>query len=157
MGNKNSGRRPASTALKVLRGKLAPRPSEPQPPRASTQIDEPPQELEDDPIAIAEWVRVVPMMRKIGLVSEAERGSLIALCQQWSRYLDAQGQLRALGSVITSERGPIVNPYLAIADKSLHHCLKLWVELGLTPSARSRISALPQVKETTPSKWAGVV
>jgi phage terminase small subunit len=31
------------------------------------------------------------------------------------------------------------NPYLAIATKALAGCTRLWPELGLTPSSRSRV------------------
>jgi phage terminase small subunit len=35
------------------------------------------------------------------------------------------------------------NPYIGISNKSLGNCVKLWVELGLTPSARSRVTTAP--------------
>jgi P27 family predicted phage terminase small subunit len=160
MGNKNSGPRPAPTALKVLRGttrsdRLNAR--EPQPPPAPDSFDEPPPELQGDAPATAEWLRVVPMMRRIGLISETERGALIALCQQWSRYVAAQIKVRSEGMVIEGDKGPIVSPYIAVADKALTHCLKLWVELGLTPSGRSRMTSLIDTEPAKPSKWAGVL
>jgi len=33
------------------------------------------------------------------------------------------------------------NPYLSIATRALAGCNKLWPELGLTPSSRSRVKA----------------
>lgn len=67
-------------------------------------------------------------------------------------------QVRKRGMVVVAgDRGPIVNPYLAVADRALTHCHKLWVELGLTPSGRSRMSALPDVGPAAPSKWAGLL
>lgn len=161
MGNKNSGPRPKPTALKLLRGtarrdRLNPR--EPEPPRAPDAFDIPPIELEGDVLAIAEWVRVVPLLRRIGLVSESERAPLLAMCQQWSRYLDAQQQVRKRGMVVVADDRPIVNPYLAVSDRALKHLQKLWVELGLTPSGRSRMSALPDaVGPVAPSKWVGLL
>jgi P27 family predicted phage terminase small subunit len=159
MGNKNSGPRPRPTVIKILRGttrKDRLNPAEPKLERATEAFDVPPLELEGDPVAIAEWSRVVPMLRRIGLVSEAERSTLIALCQQWSRYLEAQKEIREHGAIDPGgDHGPVMNPNVAVADKSLGHCLKLWAELGLTPSGRSKMAALPQTEPE--NQWAGML
>lgn len=158
-GNWNSGRRPHPTSLKVLRGKAkGPRQEEPQPPRAEESFDAPPVELAGDDVAVAEWSRVVPILRVCGLVSNAERSALIALCQQWSRYIEAQQKVRALGMIVKKPSGnPVTNPYLAVADHALAQCRSLWAELGLTPSGRSRMSALPLAEPKEQSKWAGLL
>ncbi len=160
MGNKNSGRRPAPTALKLLRGnpgKRALNQHEPVIPLVTDAFDEPPAELMADVVAAAEWRRVAPMLRIARVVTEAERAVLVALCQQWSRYLEAHGKVQSLGMVVKGHKEqPITNPYLRLADRALAHCLKLWAELGLTPSSRSRISTLPQA-ESKQSKWAGLL
>jgi len=161
MGNKNSGPRSTPTALKVLRGvtrKDRLNPNEPKLPPAPDAFDTPPVELDGDADAIAEWTRIVPMLRRVGLVSEAERSALIALCQQWSRYLDAQREIRDHGAINAGgEHGPVVNPSVTVADKSLTHCLKLWAELGLTPSGRSKMVALVPAEPATAGKWAGML
>jgi P27 family predicted phage terminase small subunit len=160
MGFENSGRRPKPTALKILQGNPGKRrlnPNEPQPPVVDERFDAPPVELGGDPAASAEWTRLAPMLRTSRIVSEADRGALVALCQQWSAYLESHGKVRTLGMVVKGANGqPLVNPYFAVADKALKHCQKLWTELGLTPSCRSRIAALPQA-ETKVSKWAGML
>ena len=159
-GNANSGRRPQPTRLKILRGNPGRRrlnPTEPQPPPVTDAFDIPAPEVAHDLLAAAEWARVVPILRICGLASQAERSALIALCQQWSRYLEAQSKVRELGMIVKRPDGvPMVNPYLAVADRALGHCHKLWTELGLTPSGRARLSALPQA-EPQESKWAGLV
>ena len=143
MGNKNSGPRPTPTKLKVLRGSTRKdrlNPHEPQIEPAGDSFDATPLELGGALVAIAEWARVVPLLRKVGLVSELERGALIALCQQWSRYLAAR-----------------INPSIGDADKALANCLKLWQEFGFTPSGRSRIIALKKPEPPAPAKWAGML
>src|SRR5262245_28072001 len=129
MGNHNSGRRPQPTRLRVLRGNPGRRPlnqNEPAPPPATPDFDQPPPELSADPRASAEWTRVAPMLRVCGVISNAERSSLIALCQQWSRYLQAQDRVIELGMVVKRANGsPMVNPYLAVADTCLSHCHRL--------------------------------
>jgi P27 family predicted phage terminase small subunit len=147
------GRKPAPSDLKVLRGNPGHRPlnvDEPQLPAVNAEIfDRPPIELSGDPAASGEWSRLAPMLRTARQVTDAERGSLIALCQQWSRYLDANSKAAAAGMVIKSPSGyPMPNPYLGIANKALNHCTKLWAELGLTPSSRSRVAATPAPSAT---------
>jgi P27 family predicted phage terminase small subunit len=139
------GRKPIPTDLKVLRGNPGHRRLNTHEP-VVTALDEsaPPIELAGDPVASAEWARLVPMLRTARQITAADRGSLIALCQQWSRYLEANSKVAAAGMVIKSPSGyPMPNPYIGIANRALTHCTKLWAELGLTPSSRSRVTALP--------------
>jgi P27 family predicted phage terminase small subunit len=68
------------------------------------------------------------------------------LCLEWGRYLEAIAQVAKLGMVVKAPSGyPMPNPYLSIATKALAGCARLWPELGLTPSSRSRVQiALPE-------------
>jgi P27 family predicted phage terminase small subunit len=134
------GRKPIPTALKVLRGNPGKRalPPEPTLPPASPSL---PRELAGDPVARAEWKRLEPMLRDAKVLTDGDRAALIAVCQQWSRYVDASAHVRLEGLVQKApESGyPMANPYLPIANKALALCVRLWVELGLTPSARTRV------------------
>jgi phage terminase small subunit len=38
-------------------------------------------------------------------------------------------------------------PYLAIANKALQGCTRLWAELGMTPSSRSRVQLPPDASD----------
>jgi len=88
----------------------------------------------------------------------AERAALLSLCQQWSCYLEAHAKVRQLGMIVKKPSGiPVVNPYLAVSDKALMHCMRLWAELGLTPSGRSRMAALPDFDAPPLSKWDGLL
>lgn len=153
------GRKPKSTEQKRLEGNLGKRPlneDEPQPPAlAPDPFDEPPPEMQGDhelaTIAAAEWRRLAPMLRTIRQVTEADRGALLALCLEWARYIVATKKVREQGLVLTTKSGyPITNPYLPIATKALQLCNKLWPELGLTPSSRSRVKAAPEGPEADP-------
>jgi P27 family predicted phage terminase small subunit len=110
-----------------------------------------PPELINDKTATAEWLRTIPMLREREVITDGDRGSLIALCQQWSVYQEAVAQWRALGMIVKAPSGyPMVNPYLGVANKALNQCLKLWAELGLTPSSRSRVTTLPPAGPADP-------
>jgi P27 family predicted phage terminase small subunit len=122
-------------------------------------MDTPPAEITADIAAAGEWARIVPLLRVSGLISQSERAALVALCQQWSRYLAAHAQVQELGMVIENTKGGLsTNPYLEVADRALGHCHRLWHELGLTPSGRARatkLQATPEPDKT--SKWAGLL
>jgi P27 family predicted phage terminase small subunit len=141
------GRKPNATAQRLLEGNPGKRPinlEEPQPPALADDIEETtPTELDNQPIAIAEWKRLAPMLRRCRQITEADRGSLVALCLEWARYITATREVAALGLVVRAPSGyPMQNPYLSIATKALAGCNKLWPELGLTPSSRSRVKAV---------------
>jgi P27 family predicted phage terminase small subunit len=168
-GNRNSGRRPIPTQLKLLRGnpgkrRLNPE-AEPQPAAVSESFDEPPAELKGNARAIAEWRRVAPLLRLCGLVTQAERSALTSLCFEWSTYLDAQRKLRR-SRLVKDKNGVFqISPYVAIADRALSQCQRLWNELGLTPSGRAKLARLPpspssssNAARTAPtSKWGGLI
>lgn len=135
------GTKPKSTLQKRLEGNPGRRPlndHEPQPPPFHDTMDAPPEELAGRPVALAEWARLVPMLRRCRQITEADRSALVAVCLEWARYLDATSKVVAM--VITTATGyPMPNPYLSIATKALTGCTRLWAELGLTPSSRSRV------------------
>ena len=143
----------------MLKGAKKPRPTEPGPQRAGEDFDTPPVELEGDDIARAEWTRVAPILRNCGLMSDSDKTSLLALCQQWSLYLQAQKEVRRLGMIVKKPSGiPIVNPYLGISMAALNQCRNLWHELGITPSGRAHLSALPALEpDEKENKWAGLL
>jgi P27 family predicted phage terminase small subunit len=74
-------------------------------------------------------------------MTEVDRDSLIALCLQWSQFVEAQSNIKIAGMVVRSPVGyPMPNPYISIANRSLGNCLRLWAEFGITPSARGRLT-----------------
>jgi P27 family predicted phage terminase small subunit len=140
------GPKPKPTVRRKLEGNPSRRPlptNEPAIVPAGASFDALPPELRGDPVAQAEWIRLAPMLRRIGIVTEADRGSLLALCQQWSRYLDANAKATSKLVVKSPSGYPMPNPYIGIANKSLGNCTRLWAELGLTPSARTRVTTAP--------------
>jgi P27 family predicted phage terminase small subunit len=138
------GRKPTSTTQRKLDGNPGHRSlndREPLPPPIDlTRFEDLPAELTDDTPATKEWQRLAPMLRRCRQITEADRAALIALCLSWSRYLEATTRVRKLGMITPSRNGyPMQNPYLAIAKGALVECTRLWAELGLTPSSRSRV------------------
>lgn len=103
-------------------------------------------ELKGDAEARREWIRIVPELRKARIVTLADRSLLIALCFEWSTLLESRRKARVDHLVTRRGTGAIgVNPYTTIANRALANLVKLWVEIGLTPSARTRIATVDAI------------
>jgi P27 family predicted phage terminase small subunit len=137
------GRKPKPTAQRELEGNPGHRPlngDEPLPPPPDDAFDAPPLELDGNALAADEWRRLAPMLRTARQITIADRSALVALCLEWARYITATKKTQELGLVVKAPSGyPMTNPYLSIATKALAGCNRLWPELGLTPSSRSRV------------------
>jgi P27 family predicted phage terminase small subunit len=136
------GTKPQPTAARVLAGNPGHRAinlDEPRPPEVGDAFDDPPPELDGLAVASAYWCDLAPKLRRCRQITAVDRGALIALCIEWDRYLEAR-EKAAVARVVKAPSGyAMPNPWLAIQTKALAMCLKLWPELGLTPSSRSRV------------------
>jgi len=98
-----------------------------------------------------EWQRIVPILARVGVLTEIDRAALAAYCQAYGRWVEAERLVKKEGMVKETANGyPIISPYLAIVNKALEQMHKYLVEFGLTPSSRSKVSAVPMVKEEDP-------
>jgi P27 family predicted phage terminase small subunit len=135
------GPKPIPTAIKRRRGNPGKRPlnaAEPQIAAVGHDFDIPPAELDGEAVACAEWRRMAPILRESRAMTEADRGALLSLCIEWATYLEAKRKITAL--VVTTKTGhPMPNPFRSVANRALANCIKLWDELGCTPSSRSRV------------------
>jgi P27 family predicted phage terminase small subunit len=139
------GRKPKPTAQKVIAGNPGRRPlpsREPLHATADAAFDAPPPELADNPDALAEWAHLAPQLRAARQVTDVDRSALLALCIEWSLYLEAR--TKAHPRVVAAPSGyAMPNPWLSVKNRALAACLKLWPELGLTPSSRTRVDRAP--------------
>ena len=144
------GRKPKPTHLKLVAGlpKRLLNQNEPVPRRT---MPSPPVELSDD--AMVEWTRISGELHRLGLLTGVDRAALAAYCQVYGRWVQAERGIAemakddelASGLVIKTLNGnAIQNPLVGIANKAMADMVKYAVEFGMTPSARSRISAEPQ-------------
>lgn len=136
------GRKPKPTALKELQGnpgKRALNASEPKPegtPRC-------PQWLTGE--ARKEWKRVAAALVKAKVVTQVDRAVLAAYCQSYAQWMEAEEKLKLSeeegGSpVIENTKGNLVaNPWVGVGQRAKMDMLKFASELGMTPSARTRL------------------
>jgi P27 family predicted phage terminase small subunit len=135
-----AGRRPKPTRIKEIEGNPGKRPLNRQEPHPEPEIPACPEHLDDE--ARAEWGRIAPQLHALGVLARVDRAALAAYCMCWSRWVEAETQLRKFGTVIKTAKGyPIQNPYLGIANTAVDQMRKFMTEFGMTPSSRSRVSA----------------
>ncbi len=106
------------------------------------------------PYAREEWVRLVPMLVRMRLLSKVDVNTLAAYCQAFARwkaaeeqytaaclenYEDAKGLMVRRGKT-TKSKTLIVNHMIALAHNAGWEMAKYGGELGLTPAARARIA-----------------
>jgi P27 family predicted phage terminase small subunit len=130
--------RPVPTALKLLRGnpgKRAINQDEPQPEAGADM----PEGLSDG--ASKHWPVVAKQLEDARVLTKLDGAALALYCETWARWADANEKVIKLGAVVKSPSGfPIQSPYLAIANKAHDQLVKLLIEFGMTPAARTKVS-----------------
>jgi P27 family predicted phage terminase small subunit len=131
------GRKPVPTSVKRQRGTYRPdRDHGPDPLEPAAMAVQLPAELEGDARAVREWQRLAPILIEARQITEADRSALIAYCLEWSRYIKASRNAARENYRATNGRHSV---WFSVQRHALTACLKLSAELGLTPSARTRI------------------
>ena len=91
-------------------------------------------------VAAELWRRVAPTLaRSVGLVGEQQE-TLIDYCATWARIKQGERALSRQGVVVNTERGQVKNAWTTILNQYRPHFRSLAAELGLTPSAASRLT-----------------
>ncbi len=144
------GPKPKPTRLKVLTGTARAHRLNPAEPEIEPAVPDAPDHLSDE--AHAEWVRVTDEMAQAGILSALDRGALAAYAQAYGRWVAAERALHVVaardavtaGLIIRTQSGnAIQNPLVGTANKAMADMVRYAAEFGLTPSARSRVSAAP--------------
>jgi phage terminase small subunit len=162
MGNRNSGRRPQPTALKVLRGNPGKRPlnaDEPTPPPGDV---EKPTTLSTPAAAV--WDRLAPIAIAMRTLTRADVTAFAMCCElqatlEWAAGRKdapprAKGERPAvwvrrcharLAAAIKIEKdfAPIIRPYYAL--------------FGLEPVSRAKIQVPKTADAPIASKWTGIL
>ena len=132
------GRKPKPARLKLIDGNPGKRPigREPQPPASQPTC---PAHL--SPTAKAEWKRLAKMLNGIGVVTQADRAVLAAYCQAYGRWVEAEKKLKETPPLLKMPSGYVQqSPWLTISNKQFELMMRAMAELGLTPSARTRLA-----------------
>ena len=139
------GVKPTPTSIKKLTGNPGNRPLPSKEPKPKSRKPKPPAHLNDD--AHLEWARVADELDALGVLSGLDRAALAAYCQAYGRWAQAERALakmsnQADGLIIKTVSGNMIqNPLVGVANKAMSDMMRYAAEFGMTPSARSRITA----------------
>jgi len=147
---------PKPTILAVLEGgkrsHRAVKPEEEAKP--ARKMPEPPAEILAIPEALAEWKRAGPILYALGLISELDRSVFTSYCIAYARHMSAVRIVTAAmvadsrrhkknrtGGLLVkgSYKNLVQSPAVRIEREAGRDVLRYAEQLGLTPSARSRI------------------
>lgn len=145
------GPAPQPTAVKKLKGTHRPGRDAPHAmtlPKLDT-IQMAPEDLPE--IGKQEWYRVVNELAPLGVLNGADLSLLKSYCQHVATMEAAAKALAAGGytTTMTNKGGgsyAIKSPWVAIYNEASDRAARLGQQFGLTPSARTRISAPPPEK-----------
>lgn len=133
-----AGRRPTPEALKQLAGNPGKRP-------ARKVIR--PQGLATcptwlDKTAREEWKRLASQLELLGLLSSIDQGAFAGYCNAYSMWVRANRVLQRKG--FTYDHNGLVKkrPEVGISEAALREMRKYAQEFGMTPSSRSKVSAV---------------
>ena len=134
------GPRAKPTNLKILQGNPGRRPLNDSEPQYGLSADnlKPPPYLST--YAKKEWKRIVPLLQKNKLLTDADITMLAAYCQAYGRFVEAEKLIRANGYTTLTDKGNVIQrPEVGIANKAMEEMLKFGREFGLTPSSRTQL------------------
>lgn len=134
------GRKPKPTATRRVEGNPGRRPLNKQEPKLPAGAPTCPAHLDGE--AKREWKRVVKLLSAAGIITRVDRAVLTAYCRAWSLYVEADCNVQKYGLMLVSEKKvPYQSPYLNTMTAALKDVRSYAAELGMTPSARSRVQA----------------
>ena len=103
------------------------------------------------------WQRVGRLLTDMGVLTAADLDALEAYVVVHTRWRDAETQLGTYGVMLTRDGQLFPSPYLRIAEDGLKQIRAWMTEFGITPSSRSRVSAVKKERILDPDErdWFG--
>ncbi len=96
-----------------------------------------------DDVARKEWRRLARPLFEAGILTVADRAAFAAYCQSYSQWAEAVRKQRETPKLIKTPSGYVQqSPWIGIANKQLELMGRYMAELGITPTARSRLADL---------------
>lgn len=152
------GNPPTPRALKVLRGtdrKDRTNPNEPRPDTLSADA-KPPEWLGLNEMAQTAWGDLLPVLRRMGVLTVADPIALAMLCDALAEYVAARTVVDAEGRTYWT-RGKVemqrTRPEVAIAADAWRRAKVMLGEFGLTPATRGRVSGSPVAADDPLAAW----
>lgn len=153
-------RPPTPTQLKVVRGttrKDRANPAEPTPTLAGADV-RPPAWLRVSRRSRRAWRDLVPLLRGMHVLTEADRVALALLCDALASYVEAKQLVVEEGSTyetVNESGGRMVrkHPGVEIGAESVRFAKLMLSEFGLTPAARAKVSRVDPGEKDPLETW----
>lgn len=152
--------KPTPTALKLIQGnpgKRAINKAEPKKIKANLKT---PSHL--DPIAKTQWKKLSVVLDELGVLSETDLSALEQCCETYARIRRLRKEISKLGGTTYKSVKPDgevlwkAYPQVAQLERAETNHKSFLSELGLTPSARSKVQVKEQSEGTDPRDKYGV-
>ena len=95
-------------------------------------------------VAKAEWRLVAKELHTTGVLTVVDHATLEVYCQSFAFWRKAEKQLATERMTIMTRNGSKKNPLVQITRDAKAMMLRFAVELGITPSSRSRVTSPKQ-------------
>jgi P27 family predicted phage terminase small subunit len=106
-----------------------------------------------DAVAKMEWARVVPELERLGVLTVVDGAGLEAYCATYAMAVWFQNVASKMPMIKTSKGDLRTNPAVGEARKHWQLVRQFQAEFGMTPAARTRVSA-PEGSGATPDASA---
>jgi P27 family predicted phage terminase small subunit len=119
-------------------------------------VPRPPEHL--SPAAAEEWNRVAPDLVKRRILNETALTTLAHYCMASAMAREADRSIAKHGLLIDTPAGPKSNPAVRMQTQYLEIARRYAIELGITPSSRSRkgLSGQEGKRETNDASDLGI-
>lgn len=137
------GPKPQPTKLRLLKGNPGKRPLNADEPQPLVVKDLPPPAMLEGE-ALAKWQTVTAELSDLGMLTATDMDLLTVYCETWADWVDCKQKVRTTSKLLKTAKSdyPYINPYVTMETKARLHLIKMQAELGLTPSARSRVKVI---------------
>lgn len=142
------GVKPKPTVLKLVKGTQKPSRVKPEPVAVRKGLPKPPKHL--SALASQEWEDMVQDLYDCGILSTTDRTVLAGYCEAYANWVESSLARQAASArdrtgnygllEITSNGNVILSPLVGANNRCLEIVLRFCVEMGMTPSARSRVT-----------------
>lgn len=135
---------PQPSQLALVKGNPGKRALNAKEPKANGKLGAPPEWL--DTRGKAAWRSLATIIGDMRLESASDRKALELLCGAYAEYREADDEVRRSGityarKTATGEVVITTHPAVVIRADAMRRVHRMLLEFGLTPSARSRVSA----------------
>jgi P27 family predicted phage terminase small subunit len=108
--------------------------------------------LSDDAKAL--WKNYSAQLHSLGVLTTNDATALLLLVNAHVSYLTLETEIATHGHMIRGRMGEMVrNPAVAMRNDAWKRLLKILQEFGMSPSSRTRISAIPASPESDDDRF----